>query len=126
MRTWGLHMIVNAGGCDRRMIRSSQNILQFSDKLVKRIDMVAYGTPLLKHFGSGNKAGFTLVQLIETSNIIAHFAEENDEMYLDVFSCKEFDPKIVEAVVHNFFRPKALESQLIPRQAPSIRVSNLV
>jgi len=81
--------------------------------------MVAFGAPVLKHFGTGNKAGYTLVQLIETSNIIAHFAEETDDMYLDVFSCKEFNPEDVETMVRSYFQPKFLTQQLILRQAPS-------
>lgn len=117
---WGHHLIVNAGGCCRRSIRSSQEIIKFSNELVQKIDMVAYGAPWVKHFGSGNKAGFTLVQLIETSNIVCHFVEETDDMYLDVFSCKEFSPKVVESVVRNYFRPRSLSQQLIPRQAPAI------
>ena len=82
--------------------------------------MVAYGPPWVKHFGSGNKAGFTLVQLIETSNIVAHFVEETDDMYLDVFSCKEFSPRDVESVVRSYFQPKTLSQQLFPRQVPSV------
>lgn len=49
-------------------------------KLVKDIDMVPYGGPQVVHFGSGNKAGYTLVQLIETSNITAHFVEETNDL----------------------------------------------
>lgn len=116
---WGHHLIVNAGSCCRRAIRSQQEITKFSNELVKKIDMVAYGPPRVVHFGSGGKAGFTLVQLIETSNIVAHFVEETDDMYLDVFSCKEFSPQVVESVLRSYFQPKHLSLQLFPRQAPS-------
>jgi S-adenosylmethionine/arginine decarboxylase-like enzyme len=57
--------------------------------------MVPFGEPQIVMFGSGNKKGYTLVQLIETSNITAHFVEETDDLYLDVFSCKEFEEKDV-------------------------------
>jgi len=116
---WGHHLIINAGGCCRRSIRSAQEITKFSNELVQKIDMVAYGPPRVVHFGSGGKAGFTLVQLIETSNIVAHFVEETDDLYLDVFSCKEFSPHVVEAVLRSYFQPKHLFLQLFPRQAPS-------
>ena len=101
--SWGQHVILNAGMCCRRSIRSSQEITKFSAELVKRIDMVAYGPPWVKHFGSGNKAGFTLVQLIETSNIVAHFVEETDDMYLDVFSCKPYNPDVVRQFAEEAF-----------------------
>jgi len=115
---WGQHCVLNAARCCRRSIRSSQEILKFNNELVKKIDMVAYGKPWLEHFGTGNKAGFTLVQLIETSNIVAHFVEETDDMYLDVFSCKEFNPETVETIVRKYFQPRALQYQILQRAAP--------
>jgi hypothetical protein len=79
--------------------------------------MVPYGRPQIQHFGSGNKAGYTLVQLIETSNIVAHFVEETNDMYLDVFSCKPYDPLIVLQVVHRFFSPLGMSHTFLSRQA---------
>ena len=38
------------------------------------------------------KAGYTLTQLIETSNICAHFVDESNSLFLNVHSCKDFDP----------------------------------
>lgn len=95
-------------------------ITAFSKDLVKRIDMIPFGPPQVQHFGSGNKAGYTLVQLIETSNIVAHFVEETDDMYLDVFSCKEFNPDTVKTIVASYFQPRALSCQVLHRQAPPL------
>jgi len=79
--------------------------------------MVPYGTPQVIMFGSGNKKGYTLVQLIETSNITGHFVEETDDMYLDVFSCKDFKPETVEDMVQSYFRPESVDSRMIVRDA---------
>jgi len=88
--------------------------------------MVAYGQPQVQHFGSGNKAGYTLVQLIETSNITAHFVEETNDMYLDVFSCKPFEPQTVEEVVDRFFQPDAKNVLFFTRQARACsKVNNI-
>jgi S-adenosylmethionine decarboxylase len=84
---------------------------------VRDIDMVAYGEPQIVHFGTGNKAGYTLIQLIETSNIAAHFVEENDSLYLDVFSCKPFDKKIVRKLVKEFFEASKIRYRFEKRQA---------
>ena len=100
-------------------------ITAFSKDLVKRIDMIAFGQPQVHHFGSGNKAGYTLVQLIETSNIVAHFVEETDDMYLDVFSCKDFNPDTVKTIVDSYFRPRAVSCQLLLRQAPPLPIHDL-
>ena len=39
-------------------------------------------------------------------------------MYLDVFSCKDFDPLIVEEKVKWYFGAKRFRSKLMLRQAP--------
>jgi len=115
---WGYHLILDAAKCSPQKIRCGQNIQTFAKTLVKRIDMVPYGQPQVQHFGSGNKAGYTLVQLIETSNITAHFVEETNDMYLDVFSCKPFDPADVERVAKEFFEYTSANRQFLNRQAP--------
>lgn len=117
MSYWGYHLILNAAKCSPAPIRSATAIGDFTTTLVKRIDMVAYGSPQIVMFGSGNKKGYTLVQLIETSNICAHFVEETDDMYLDVFSCKPFNPETVEAIVRESFEPSQISSKFVLRDA---------
>jgi S-adenosylmethionine/arginine decarboxylase-like enzyme len=117
MTYWGYHLILNGRNCIPTSIRSAKHIGIFTSTLVNQIDMVAYGNPQIVMFGTGNKKGFTLVQLIETSNICAHFVEESDDMYLDVFSCKPFDEKVVKKVVDDFFSPATMDTKLILRDA---------
>lgn len=118
LRTWGKHLILDAAGCSPKMIGCPTVITGFAKALVKRIDMVAYGEPQVVMFGSGNKKGYTLIQLIETSNIAAHFVEENNSMYLDVFSCKDFDPDVVKEAVHEYFDAQRFRTKTMLRQAP--------
>lgn len=117
MTYWGYHLILDIAGCDHEKITDYHNVYDFTKQLVKDIDMVAYGEPQIINFGSGNKAGFTLVQLIETSNICAHFVNENDTMYLDVFSCKEYDTSVVSALVKEYFGAKMIRPTFLVRQA---------
>jgi S-adenosylmethionine/arginine decarboxylase-like enzyme len=114
---WGYHLIIDCTRCIPTSIRCKTNITNFAKSLVRKIDMVPFGEPQVHHFGSGNKAGYTLVQLIETSNITAHFCEETDDMYLDVFSCKPFSPSDVEMVVNSHFSPIHKKSLFLNRQA---------
>ena len=117
---WGYHLIVEAAGCTPEALRSKKIIADFSKRLVKEIDMVAYGKPLIQNFGEGNKKGFSLVQLIETSNITAHFVEETNDIYLDIFSCKSFSPSHAIAVFKEFFNPKKIRVRFLKRQAPHL------
>lgn len=117
MTYWGYHLILNARKCRPAAIRSAEAITMFSKDLVKKIDMVPYGEPQVVLFGTGNKQGYTLVQLIETSNITAHFVEETNDMYLDVFSCKPFQAADVKEMMHKYFAPEHSDSLLLRRDA---------
>jgi S-adenosylmethionine decarboxylase len=114
---WGFHLMLNCAGCNKDAIRDPEVIYAFTKQLVKDIDMVAYGEPQIVKFGSGDKAGYTLVQLIETSNICAHFVDEDSTMYLDVFSCKEFDDNTVIKLVKQYFDAVKIRPFYITRQA---------
>ena len=90
--------------------------------------MVAHGEPWVKYFGSGDKAGLTLVQLIETSNITAHFCEESGDAYIDVFSCKDFRDNDVEECVREYFRPLRLRTRVVyrgERPVPDLEIPQL-
>jgi S-adenosylmethionine/arginine decarboxylase-like enzyme len=117
MKPWGFHYILNLQRCNANAIRNKQKIERFADVLVKRIDMVPFGRPQIQHFGYDNKAGFTLVQLIETSNICAHFVEFDNSAYIDVFSCKDFQTSDIDQTVHEFFKPHKIQSILLTRDA---------
>lgn len=114
---WGYHLIINAAECDHNAITNADTIYDFTKKLVKDIDMVAFGEPQIVKFGHGDKQGYTLVQLIETSNICCHFVDDTDDLYLDVFSCKPFDQKVVVNLVEEFFGCKKFEVHFLNRQA---------
>jgi len=105
VRSWGYHLTLDGAQCHPSAIRSIKNIKSFTKNLVKRIDMKAYGPPQIILFGENDKKGYTLIQLIETSNISAHFCEESNNMYFDLFSCKFFNQKTVEEIIQNHFRP---------------------
>jgi S-adenosylmethionine/arginine decarboxylase-like enzyme len=121
MAYWGYHLILDCAELDHDAITSRDTIYEFAKTLVKDIDMVAYGEPQIVEFGSGNKAGYTLVQLIETSNICAHCVPDDgmggNAMYLDVFSCKEYDDQVVIDLVKRFFGAKYVRPNYLTRQA---------
>ena len=119
MTNWGFHFMAEYAACNKS-IEDKDTIIAFTKELVSAIDMVAYGEPQVVNFGTGNKAGFTLIQLISTSNISAHFCNETGEAYLDVFSCKDFDPNIVHYVFKKYFGSIACNSRFLERQAPKV------
>ena len=114
---WGYHLILDCGSGNIAAVTDAEHISAFAKELVRRIDMTAYGDPQIIHFGEGDLGGLTLIQLIETSNICAHFIDHNGDFYMDVFSCKPYDIKIVEDTVREFFAPKTMRKSFLTRQA---------
>ena len=114
---WGYHLILDCSGCNNNIADKSQ-IELFLKSLVKDINMKAVGDPVIRYLLEGEpNAGFSAMQLIETSSITCHFVESNSTMYIDVFSCKEFKPVDAIAVVDNYFKPTNIKQTFLTRQA---------
>ena len=62
-------------------------------------------------------AGYSLVQLIETSAITGHFCDLSGDAYIDIFSCKDFDAELAVEVVRAAFRPQYINFITLERQA---------
>ncbi len=115
-KPWGQHLVLDLGGCNENICLKSA-ISRFVKELVKKIDMVAYGEPLIVHFAehSFEAAGYSLVQLIETSAIMGHFSDNNRDAYLDIFSCKCIDQDIAISVVEKHFSPTRIHAAFLER-----------
>ena len=104
---WGLLSSIDIYECDPETIRDADQIKTFVIELCDLIEMKRFGDPVVVHFGEDERvAGYSLVQLIETSLISAHFANQTNAVYLDVFSCKLYDPEEVETFSRTFFGGK--------------------
>jgi len=101
---WGLASSIDIYRCDPDTIRDADRIRQFVVELCDLIEMKRFGETQVIHFGEDERvAGFSMVQLIETSLISAHFANQTNAVYLDVFSCKPYDPEVVADFAQRFF-----------------------
>lgn len=118
MDAWGYHLRVNCGNCDTDAVTNPEVIDAFVRSLVKEIDMKAFGDPQIFHFGEDDLAGWTLLQMIETSNINAHFIDHNGDAYIDVFSCKDFQAETAIDCIVAFFMPKFINWTMDTRKAP--------
>ncbi|MFH1331693.1 MAG: S-adenosylmethionine decarboxylase [archaeon] len=104
---WGLLASYDLHQCNPETIRDAKKIEAFVIELCDRINMNRYGPCTVVDFGSNEEvAGFSMVQLIDSSLISAHFANKTNNVYLDVFSCKLFDPDAVSEFAKEFFEAK--------------------
>ena len=117
MSYWGYHLMLDCKGCNEN-VSNKEAIYNFCKTLVKDIDMVAHGEPMIEFMLPGDpKQGYTLLQLITTSNISCHFMDFDRTAYLDVFSCKEFEPNIVKKIFQDYFNPEKMRVNYITRHA---------
>ena len=119
---WGILTSLDLFECNPDFLRSEEKIRKYIIELCEHIDMKRFGDPMIVNFGADPRvAGYSLVQLIETSCISGHFANENNSIYIDIFSCKWYDQEFVEEFTKNFFEAKSVKSYVILRGA-SVKV----
>lgn len=112
--TWGFEAIIDCkSGSDA--IKDPVAIAGFCKELVKTIDMEAYGDPQIVHFGKDDKSGYTLMQLITTSNIVVHFCDQTGDAYVNVFSCKQFQIIDVRNCLQKWFEFKSNKERFLLR-----------
>ncbi len=106
---WGLSCSIDLSGCSPEKIRSADSIRTFVYELCKQIDVRRFGECTIVHFGEDDRiAGYSMTQLIETSLISGHFANRTNAAYLDVFSCRYFDPSKVCDFAKTYFEANKL------------------
>ncbi len=102
---WGLYSSVDIHNCDPDIIRDAEMIKQYVIQLCDLIGMKRFGETQVVHFGEDEKvAGYSMIQLIETSLISGHFANLTNTSYIDVFSCKYYDPEVVAHFSLSYFK----------------------
>ena len=116
--TFGMEVVLDLYNCNPETTRSKEKLQEYARKLCKVIEMTPYGAPYAERFGlnEAKTAGYSIVQLIETSSITGHFSEERNSAYINIFSCKEFDPKQAAEFSRKFFEADRIESTLHTRK----------
>lgn len=114
---WGLLTSVDIYKCNKETIRDAEKVKQFVVKLCDRIKMKRYGECVVVDFGEDEKVtGFSMTQLIETSLISGHFSNMSNAVYLDIFSCKFYEPREVAEFAVSFFEGSNYKMQVALRR----------
>lgn len=114
---WGYQLILDCGGCNEN-INDEIAIKNFIKDLVNKIEMDPVGDPIIKYLLPGtDNSGFSVIQLIQTSNITIHFVDTTNQAYFDIFSCKKFNKDIALETVKSWFGPNSIKEMLIERNA---------
>jgi S-adenosylmethionine/arginine decarboxylase-like enzyme len=111
---WGYSTSLDLKKCNYK-IKDKADIKDYVLQLCDIIDMKRFGPCHIHKFGTDNKEGYSMVQLIETSNITGHFTEQDNSAYIDIFSCKEYDVLELERFTKKFFDAQSFVSNTILR-----------
>lgn len=116
--TFGWELILDLYDCNLKTISDENAIRNFAGQLCRVIDMKPYGEPLTPYFGENKEhtKGYSLLQFIETSSIVGHFSEATGSVYLNIFSCKEYDIDVAENFSKEYFDAKRVRSRYMVRE----------
>ena len=114
---YGMELIMDLHDCDPGILASKNKLKEYIIKICKLIKMKRYGKPIIERFGLGMDftAGYSLVQLIETSSITGHFSEFWKTAYINIFSCVPYDAALAKKFTQKFFGAKRMKARLVIR-----------
>lgn len=115
-KCWGVSTCIDLYDCDLQIMQDADTIKRFVRELCDLIKMRRYGETQVVHFGDDPRVtGFSMTQLIETSLISAHFADNSKAIYLDVFSCAPYDAEAAAAFGALFFKAQRHSVRTVAR-----------
>lgn len=119
---YGKELIIDIHNCNP-LTFNRKSIKKYFKELCKLIDMERcklswwddHGIPPEEQQTEPHLKGTTAVQFIMTSNIVIHTLDILGSVYINIFSCKDFDSEVVKEFSANWFKGYIVNSHLIDR-----------
>lgn len=119
---YGEELILDLHDCSLEK-PSRADITQFMQELcdlikMQREDLHIWdyeGKPEAYEVAPPHLKGTSAVQFIQTSNITIHVLDELKKVFLNIFSCKTFDPALVTSFAMSFFGGRVAGKTYIKR-----------
>ncbi len=119
---YGYELILDLHDCDSATF-TRESIDGYFETLCKAIDMVKcerywwddVGVPPEEQQSSPHTKGTSAVQFILTSTIVVHTLDLLKAVYVNIFSCKEFDPAMAKKITVDWFKAKTCIEHFIER-----------
>ena len=119
---YGIELILDLHGCDTSKF-TRKSISQYFEELCILIDMQReelhfwddIGVPDEEKQTSPHTQGTSAVQFILTSSIVIHTLDQLKAVYINIFSCKFYDPKVAEKFSVEWFSAKDHSARFIDR-----------
>ena len=119
---YGKELILDIHGCDPATF-NRKHIRGYFKHLCQMIEMERcklcwwddYGVPEQEQETEAHLKGTTAVQFIKTSNIVIHTLELLESVYVNIFSCQDFDADAATKFTAEWFRGEIVNSNLLQR-----------
>lgn len=119
---YGIELILDLHDCDVSTF-TRKSISAYFLRLCELIDMKREDLHFWDDVGladedkqtSPHTQGTSAVQFILTSSIVIHALDQLRSVYINIFSCKPFDPKLAEAFTIKWFSADKCSARFIDR-----------
>jgi len=119
---YGIELILDLHGCDASKF-TRDSITEYFERLCVLIDMQREalhfwddeGLPEKDKQTSPHTQGTSAVQFILTSSIVIHTLDQLRAVYINIFSCKEYDPKVAENFSVEWFGATECSARFLDR-----------
>lgn len=119
---YGVHLIMDMHGCDQELF-NRRDIRRFMAALCSEIKMVRAKlhfwdylySPFARRKAPAHLKGTSAVQFIATSTITIHTLDDLETVYLDIFSCKDFQEAAVLEYCQKWFKGRVVKSTFTKR-----------
>jgi len=116
MKVFGWDLTIDLYGCNGR-IKDDKSLRIWVDHICTALNMRKYGPCVVAHFGheDDRTSGYTVYQLIESSNITGHFVDKYGVAFVNIFSCKKFEKDFVTFLTQDYFGAKSRKARMTER-----------
>lgn len=104
---FGYHVTIDASGCNKRKLTSQSIVYDILNRMPESIGMTKMTLPYvvkwLDKFSISNNPGISGFVMLAESHISIHTFPDYDYVFIDIFSCRNFDTdKAVDNLVGAF------------------------
>ena len=94
-KTW--HIIFDAVDCDKKMISDEKFVFKLLMDIPKLVDMKILAGPNIVRDYDLKNTGITGIAIISFSHISIHTFDLTGQVFIDVFSCRQFNYKKIRS-----------------------------
>ena len=111
-----MELLLDLKGCDLSDV-SRDRLTDYFVRLCDLLDMPRAGEPVFwdDHSGVPHLHGTSALQVIDASSVLVHPLPALRIVYLNIFSCRPFDPEAATQFSAGFWRAEAVASSVLPR-----------